>query len=161
MAPQSTCEGRAAGRALAAPSVPAPLSPPLPDPETKRRPFVDRLSRRHLLGVAVTSLLGAAGIFRTARTGTESDAHPARDPLFDEMYRGRRIVGAPVAGRAAGAEGDWQVTVDGKPLGLMRRADGSYLSMVDHYQSHATPLAAARGAVDELGSHLSLSGRHH
>ncbi len=32
----------------------------------------------------------------------------------------------------------------------MRRADGSWLSMIDHYRSYATPLAAARGAVDEL-----------
>ncbi|MGX1120521.1 hypothetical protein RKD37_005884 [Streptomyces ambofaciens] len=47
--------------------------------------------------------------------------------------------------------GTWQVTVDGRPLHLMRRADGSWLSMVDHYRSYPTPLAAARGAVDELG----------
>ncbi|MFD8572911.1 tyrosinase family oxidase copper chaperone [Streptomyces sp. NPDC059639] len=64
--------------------------------------------------------------------------------VFEEMYRGRRITGS----RAAGA---WQVMVDGRPLHLMRRADGSYLSMVDHYDSYATPLAAARGAVAELG----------
>ncbi|CAM5647878.1 hypothetical protein SVIOM74S_02697 [Streptomyces violarus] len=43
------------------------------------------------------------------------------------------------------------MTVDGRPLHLMRRADGSWLSMVDHYRSYPTPLAAARGAVDELG----------
>ncbi|MYS55430.1 tyrosinase, partial [Streptomyces sp. SID6013] len=54
------------------------------------------------------------------------------------------------AGRAVGA-GTWHVTVDGRPLHLMRRADGSWLSMVDHYRSYPTPLAAARGAVDELG----------
>src|SRR5262245_9050515 len=42
---------------------------------------------------------------------------------FDETYRGRRIHGAlvPAAGRA-GAGGEWQVTVDGRPLHLMRRA---------------------------------------
>ena len=33
----------------------------------------------------------------------------------------------------------------------MRRADGTWLSMVDHYRSYATPLEAARAAVDELG----------
>jgi hypothetical protein len=33
----------------------------------------------------------------------------------------------------------------------MRRADGSWLSMVDHYRSYPTPLEAARAAVDELG----------
>ena len=80
------------------------------------------------------------------------------------MYRGRRIRGVKDAAdvrAAAGAAGtapagQWHVTVDDRPLHLMRRADGSYLSMVDHYQSYPTPLAAARGAVDELGGTLRL-----
>lgn len=69
------------------------------------------------------------------------------------MYHGRHILGARTGagGRAAVGGGEWQVTVDGLPLHLMRRADGSYLSMVDHYQSYPTALAAARAAVDELG----------
>ncbi|GGZ42702.1 MULTISPECIES: tyrosinase family oxidase copper chaperone [Streptomyces rochei group] len=76
---------------------------------------------------------------------------PADGASFDETYRGRRIRGIrSAAGRAVGA-GTWHVTVDGRPLHLMRRADGSWLSMVDHYRSYPTPLAAARGAVDELG----------
>ncbi|WP_030179655.1 tyrosinase family oxidase copper chaperone [Streptomyces violaceorubidus] len=84
-------------------------------------------------------------------------AEGAESAAFDETYRGRRIRGIRfAAGRAVGA-GTWQVTVDGRPLHLMRRADGSWLSMVDHYRSYPTPLAAARGAVDELGpgEHLS------
>ncbi|MFF2994736.1 tyrosinase family oxidase copper chaperone [Streptomyces sp. NPDC057950] len=79
---------------------------------------------------------------------------PGPDDLsFDEVYHGRHILGARTGagGRAAVAGGEWQVTVDGRPLHLMRRADGSYLSMVDHYQSYPTALAAARAAVDELG----------
>ena len=40
--------------------------------------------------------------------------------------------------------------MDGRPLHLMRRADGSWMSMIDHYTSYPTPLAAARAAVDEL-----------
>ncbi|MEV0554039.1 tyrosinase family oxidase copper chaperone [Streptomyces sp. NPDC050597] len=97
---------------------------------------------------------------------------------FDEMYRGRRIRGVKEAAatdatdvtdiegaasgvRRAGAAGpdpagQWRVTVDDRPLHLMRRADGGYLTMVDHYQSYPTPLAAARGAVDELGGTLRL-----
>ncbi|MEU5096363.1 tyrosinase cofactor [Streptomyces sp. NPDC020996] len=76
--------------------------------------------------------------------------------LFDETYRGRRIRGVrnPLGAAADGGRGDaaeWQVTVDGRPLHLMRRADGTWLSMVDHYRSYPTPLDAARGAVDELG----------
>ncbi|MFC8201805.1 tyrosinase family oxidase copper chaperone [Streptomyces sp. NPDC060006] len=83
---------------------------------------------------------------------------------FDEMYRGRRIRGFKDAAggvHTAGAvrtaqAGPWRVTVDERPLHLMRRADGGYLTMVDHYQSYPTPLAAARAAVDELGGTLRL-----
>ncbi|MFJ7772133.1 tyrosinase family oxidase copper chaperone [Streptomyces sp. NPDC097107] len=91
----------------------------------------------------------------------------AESTSFDETYRGRRIRGIrSAAGRAVGA-GTWHVTVDGRPLHLMRRADGSWLSMIDHYRSYPTPLAAARGAVDELGpgEHLrdtpAAAGRDH
>ncbi|MPY33609.1 hypothetical protein FNH09_20865 [Streptomyces adustus] len=73
---------------------------------------------------------------------------------FDETYLGRRIQGVRLsAGRRTAMTGavTWQVTVDGRPLHLMRRADGTWLSMVDHYSSYATPLEAARAAVDELG----------
>ncbi|MEU1201088.1 tyrosinase family oxidase copper chaperone [Streptomyces sp. NPDC005813] len=76
------------------------------------------------------------------------------DQSFDEMYHGRHILGTRSGsdGRAAyGAGGAWVVTVDGRPLHLMRRADGGYMSMVDHYQSYPTPLDAARAAVDGLG----------
>ncbi|MET9758093.1 tyrosinase family oxidase copper chaperone [Streptomyces sp. NPDC006372] len=74
------------------------------------------------------------------------------DTAFDVAYRGRRIRGRwfPECGTAE--DGRWLVTVDGRPLHLMRRADGTWLSMVDHYCSYPTPLEAARAAVDELGS---------
>ncbi|MFG3108705.1 tyrosinase cofactor [Streptomyces tendae] len=115
------------------------------------------------LAVGLAPLIAASrpsGAARAATTGPRA-AHPgphaaesaagAESTAFDETYRGRRIRGVrSAAGRAVGA-GTWQVTVDGRPLHLMRRADGSWLSMVDHYRSYPTPLAAARGAVDELG----------
>ncbi|MGW4494163.1 tyrosinase family oxidase copper chaperone [Streptomyces sp. NPDC004376] len=78
------------------------------------------------------------------------------DTAFDETYRGRHIQGYAVPALSRrGGEGDWQITVDGSPLHLMRRADGTWMSMVDHYTSYPTPLAATRAAVDELGP-----GRH-
>ncbi|MEU9183284.1 tyrosinase family oxidase copper chaperone [Streptomyces sp. NPDC048484] len=83
---------------------------------------------------------------------------------FDEMYRGCRIRGCKdtadgvrSAGAArTGSAGPWRVTVDDRPLHLMRRAGGGYLTMIDHYQSYPTPLAAARAAVDELDGTLRL-----
>ncbi|WP_328560544.1 tyrosinase family oxidase copper chaperone [Streptomyces coelicoflavus] len=99
---------------------------------------------------------GAAGSAHPEPRVAETTPRPADSTAFDETYRGRRIRGIrSAAGRAVGA-GTWHVTVDGRPLHLMRRADGSWLSMVDHYRSYPTPLAAARGAVDELrpGEHL-------
>jgi hypothetical protein len=93
---------------------------------------------------------------------------------FTRIYRGRRIEGtwaAPDrasrggagAGRATGGgeeAGQWHLTVDGRPLHLMRRADGTWISMVDHYAARPTPLAAARAAVDALGpsDHLRATG---
>lgn len=59
---------------------------------------------------------------------------------FDETYRGRRIQGVrlPEAGRST-SDDAWRITIDGRPLHLMRRADGTWLSMVDHYTSYAHP----------------------
>ncbi|MEU6536501.1 tyrosinase family oxidase copper chaperone [Streptomyces sp. NPDC047000] len=88
------------------------------------------------------------------RPGTRPGTTTAADDLaFAETYRGRRIKGVRTpAGRTAETVAEeWQVTVDGRPLHLMRRADGSWLSMIDHYRSYPTPLAAARAAVDEMG----------
>ncbi|MFL6000711.1 MAG: tyrosinase family oxidase copper chaperone [Streptomyces sp.] len=112
-----------------------------------------RRSRRDLLlglfgpaavAVALTPVVLASRAPRAAER--------AASPVFDETYRGRRIRGirGSVAAGALGA-GEWHVTVDGRRLHLMRRADGTWLSMVDHYRSYATALDATRAAVDELG----------
>jgi hypothetical protein len=77
--------------------------------------------------------------------------------LFDEVYRGRRIQGFP----EAGAEGV-AIRVDGMPLQVMRRVDGSWISVANHYQPYTTPLATARAAVDVIGrAQLSMTTEHH
>lgn len=99
------------------------------------------------------------GLLATGTMAAMAPAPPApgrsapKKARFAETYRGRRITGVS---HGAGPSGDpcrdmWHVTVDGHPLPLMRRADGSWMTMVDHYQSYPTPLLAARAAVDELG----------
>lgn len=72
-------------------------------------------------------------------------------PLAEETYRGRHIA----VDRAG-------VRIDGRPLHVMRRADGSYLSGINHFQSYPTRLELARAAVDELGSaQLALASAPH
>ncbi|MEU6376620.1 tyrosinase family oxidase copper chaperone [Streptomyces sp. NPDC046909] len=112
---------------------------------------VPRGGRRDLLRglLAAAGALALAPVVAASRPPVKTD-DPGR-LAFDETYRGRHIRGIEItAGRAFGA-GQWHVTVDGRQLQLMRRADGTWLSMVDHYRSYDTPLEAARAAVDELG----------
>ncbi|MCX4974396.1 tyrosinase family oxidase copper chaperone [Streptomyces sp. NBC_00620] len=123
-------------------------------------------SRRGTRRDVVRGLLASAvAVALTPVVAASRPPHPPRparseDSPFDEMYRGRHLLGAKTdAGRrAAAGGGEWQVTVDGRPLHLMRRADGTYLSMVDHYRSYPTALEAARAAVDELGPSEQLRG---
>lgn len=91
-------------------------------------------------GAALAPLLTAPPAGADRPLAAPAPGARAGQGAFDELYRGRRIRG--------GADG---ATVDGLALHLMRRADGSYLSPVDHYCSHPTARAAVRAAVDELG----------
>ena len=113
----------------------------LPGPEGRTRREVARGLRAGVLAAVLTPVLTA---FRFPAGGAP------RDTGFDTTYRGRCIRGVRMPARSA-SEGDrWHVTVDGRPLHLMRRADGTWLSTVDHYSSHRTPLEATRAAVDAL-----------
>lgn len=100
--------------------------------------------------LASVAALGLAPVVAASRPLPASGG--AENRAFDETYRGHRIQGflVPAAVRRA-EEGEWQITVDGCPLHLMRRADGTWMSMVDHYTSYPTPVEAARAAVDEIG----------
>jgi hypothetical protein len=113
----------------------------------------------YTLGVVAGTSAALAPLLRAGRR--DAGEAPGGGEVRDEMYRGRhiRITGAarPAPGAAAP-----DIRIDGRPLRVMRRADGSYLSVVNHYESFATPLEAARAAVDDLGgAQLSLSGPTH
>jgi hypothetical protein len=69
---------------------------------------------------------------------------------FDEVYQGRRIQGRPAAPGGHHHGAGYAVFVDGVELHLMRNADGTWISVVSHYDPVPTPRAAARAAVDEL-----------
>ncbi|MGY0067416.1 tyrosinase family oxidase copper chaperone [Streptomyces sp. QTS137] len=124
--------------------------PALPGPGGRTRRDVARGLRAGVLAGALAPVLAA---FRSPRPGPEAPAAtdaPDR-AAFEQTHRGRRIRGVWAPGRTAAEDGRWHVTVDGRPLHLMRRADGGWLSTVDHYCSYRTPLEAARAAVDALG----------
>ncbi|MFK4146358.1 tyrosinase family oxidase copper chaperone [Streptomyces sp. NPDC004065] len=138
---------------------PAPTGDTAPDPA---RPAPRGTTRRNAVrGLAACALAAPlAPVAAAPRTGHEAQeaGATAGHPGFEETYRGRRIRGVRTpAGRTAG-EGHWEVTVDGRPLHLMRRADGTWLSMVDHYRPYRTPVEAVRAAVDELGPRTALRG---
>lgn len=120
-------------------------------------PAAAPLTRRAVLRTAFTAAVFAgtaaalAPVLRARRP--RQTLTPAPLTRFtEETYRGRHIA----VDLAAAA-----VRIDGRPLHVMRRADGSYLSGINHFQSYDTPLQLARAAVDELGSNQLASGAPH
>lgn len=126
---------------------------------------MSELTRRGVLRGAVTA--GAAVAFTGVALGLPV-ALAARRPgnvagdsagsvthtgaeAFDETYRGRCIQGAPrTGGGHHGGGAGYAVFVDGDELHVMQNADSSWISVVNHYETFATPRAAARAAVLEL-----------
>ncbi|WP_280695212.1 tyrosinase cofactor [Kitasatospora sp. GP82] len=117
------------------------------------------LTRRRMLqgaGVALTAAVGTAVIGFTGPNGQSAvAADPGAGDGFDEVYQGRRIQGRPLAAghgsdHSGHHGGGYQVLVDGQELHVMRNADGTWISVVNHYQTHATPRSLARAAVLDL-----------
>lgn len=105
--------------------------------------------REVIVGAAVVAAAGAipavagyqgAGAATTAE-GTVPRAAAAAS--HTERYQGRTI-------RVADHGGTPVVTIDGRELHLMRLGDDAYVSAMCHYELSATPLQAARRAVQEL-----------
>ncbi|CAM5392129.1 apotyrosinase chaperone MelC1 [Streptomyces purpurascens] len=110
------------------------------------------LSRRRALTAAAV-LAGTAGVLPAVVPATAATGHGHHDSpgTFDEVYKGRRIQGRPATGTGHHHHGaGYAVFVDGVELHVMRNADGTWISVVSHYDPVATPRAAARAAVDEL-----------
>ncbi|MFD8417882.1 tyrosinase family oxidase copper chaperone [Streptomyces sp. NPDC059466] len=112
------------------------------------------LTRRRALGAAAALAAVAGGQALTATSASASAATPAAGhhdgpAPFDEVYRGRRIEGRAGGGGHHHGAG-YGVFIDGAELHVMQNADGSWISVVSHYDPVATPRAAARAAVVEL-----------
>ncbi|MFI5828825.1 tyrosinase family oxidase copper chaperone [Streptomyces sp. NPDC051578] len=113
------------------------------------------LTRRAVLRCAFTAavLAGTAAALAPVLRARRPRQTLTPAPLVEESYRGRHISVDPVLAA---------VRIDGRPLHVMRRADGSYLSGINHFQSFATPMELARAAVDELGTtQLAMAAPHH
>ncbi|MGX1273991.1 apotyrosinase chaperone MelC1 [Streptomyces phaeoluteigriseus] len=133
------------------------------------------LTRRRALTTAAALAAAATATATGTAAAHPADAAPSASPdSFDEVYKGRRIQGRPTAGGGhhgggqhdggqhgggghgggqhggGGHGGGYAVFVDGVELHVMRNADGSWISVVSHYDPVPTPRAAARAAVDEL-----------
>lgn len=141
------------------PPAPPPTAAQAPQPPqaSQAAPPLGRTRRLFLRAAFALGMIGGTAaaltpILRADPGGADARAENAAGPptadLFDEMYGGRHIRGTAT-----------YVRIDGRPLHLMRRADGSYVSVVNHFEAFPTPLAAARAAVDDLGgARLSLAG---
>lgn len=157
---------------------PGPTPAPTPAPTLAPAGGARSPSRRIVLrGAFTAAVVTGTAVALLPLLDREPDADTAAPPApapegpgqtteqFAEMYRGREIRGtatvivpaggpqAPAGDRAAlPAEPVTEIRIDGRPLHVMRRADGTYLSDVTHYESFPTLRETARAAVDELGA---------
>ncbi|MGW9437634.1 apotyrosinase chaperone MelC1 [Streptomyces sp. NPDC055607] len=116
------------------------------------------ITRRRALGVAAgaagaVTLLARANPAAASAPRTAAPAAGSDPAAFDEVYQGRRIQGGPAHGgghHGGHHAGGYTVTVDGRELHVMRNADGTWISVIHHYEPVATPRELARAAVREL-----------
>lgn len=116
---------------------------------------MNKITRRQALGTTAGALtaLGLAGATAYA-AGTDSRA-AASAGAADEVYQGRRIQITPATaggGHHGGhhSAGLPTVRIDGGELHVMQNADGTWISVVNHYETFSDPLSLARAAVREL-----------
>ncbi|MET9609769.1 tyrosinase family oxidase copper chaperone [Streptomyces sp. NPDC006512] len=115
---------------------------------------MNKITRRQALGTTAGALtvLGLAGATaHAAATDSRAAATPAG--TVDEVYKGRRIQITPGQGGHHGGHhgpGMPTVRIDGRELHVMQNADGTWISVVNHYETFADPASLARAAVREL-----------
>jgi hypothetical protein len=129
------------------------------------------VSRRNILkfalaGAAATGI-GSVTLIRRAEAGAVTPAATTSDAR-QEVYRGRRISiqSAPHGGAAMAMASMAEmpgmgpmpsVLIDGVPLHVMTNADGTYSTVVNHYQTFPDLSSAARAGVDALNGATLVS----
>ncbi|MGW0390588.1 apotyrosinase chaperone MelC1 [Streptomyces sp. NPDC003042] len=117
---------------------------------------MNKITRRQALGTTAGALtaLGLAGATAHAAATDSRAAIPAG--TVDEVYKGRRIQITPSTAGGGGHHGGHHsaglptVRIDGRELHVMRNADGTWISVINHYETYADPTSLARAAVREL-----------
>ena len=114
---------------------------------------MNQITRRQALSTTAgaLSVLGLAGA--TAHAAVTDSRAAAPVGTVDEVYQGRRIQITPGGGGHHGGHhspGLPTVRIDGRELHVMRNADGSWISVVNHYETYPNPTSLARAAVCEL-----------
>ncbi|ATW51553.1 apotyrosinase chaperone MelC1 [Streptomyces peucetius] len=130
-----------------------------------------RTRRRFLRGgTAALAALAVAGTTASVldaesapvnRTGQGRSPRSEAGEPFDETYKGRRIQGWPTGHGHHGTGSSYRVLIDGTELHVMQNGDGTWVSLIDHYEVFATPRALARSAVDNLAGADLVSGAAH
>lgn len=117
---------------------------------------MNTITRRQALGTsagALTALGLAAAATSASASATPAQSTPTDAGTVDEVYKGRRIQITPGGGGHHGGHhspGQPTVRIDGRELHVMRNADGTWISVVNHYETFADPTSLARAAVREL-----------
>ncbi|MEU9721104.1 tyrosinase family oxidase copper chaperone [Streptomyces sp. NPDC047976] len=107
------------------------------------------------LGLSACSSSSAPAAGASGASGSPGASGASGAPLsipkggIDEVYEGRRI---QITLDASGHHGMPvpNIKIDGKELHLMGNADGSWVTVVNHYESFPDPVAAARAAIRDL-----------
>ncbi|AYV31404.1 tyrosinase [Streptomyces sp. CJ_13] len=122
---------------------------------------MNKITRRQALGTTAGTLSALGLLGAAAHSATAASPAPAAPAgTVDEVFQGRRIQISPATG--GGHHGGHHgadlptVRIDGRELHVMRNADGTWISVVNHYETFADPTSLARAAVRELqGSQLA------
>ncbi|MFF4452437.1 tyrosinase family oxidase copper chaperone [Streptomyces goshikiensis] len=116
---------------------------------------MNKITRRQALGTTAGTLSALGLLGAAAHSATAASPAPALPAgTVDEVFQGRRIQISPATGGGhhGGHHGTGLPTVriDGRELHVMRNADGTWISVVNHYETFADPTTLARAAVREL-----------
>ncbi|MFF3623554.1 tyrosinase family oxidase copper chaperone [Streptomyces sp. NPDC002467] len=125
---------------------------------------MNMITRRHALAIAAGTVT-AAGLTTACNSSAKGDkpasgasgaAGASGKPLalptgtIDETFEGRRIQISFDGGGGHHSPGLPTIKIDGKELHLMRNADNTWVTIVNHYETFPDPISAARAAVREL-----------